>query len=117
MFSSYFQCSLKPVAGFYLYFIRFVVSILKASPVSSSLLPLYCRPDNLPWLYYSNNARSLLENTDIPTKFSLKADAIDNLLRIYVSSQLSLIRGLTLTETSVANSYFPCTPFLFTLAC
>ena len=49
------------------------------------------RPDDVPWLYYANNADSVLGSSDIPTEYSLKKNSIDNVIRLFVSEHKMLV--------------------------
>ena len=52
---------------------------------------VFLRPDDVPWLYYANNADSVLGSSDIPTEYSLKKNSIDNVIRLFVSEHKMLV--------------------------
>ena len=52
---------------------------------------VFLRPDDVPWLYYANNADSVLGSSDIPTEHSLKKNSIDHVIRIFVSEHKLLV--------------------------
>lgn len=56
------------------------------------------RPEDVPWLYYVNNADSVLGLSDISTEYSLKKNSIDNLIRMFVSRVTLIIPVISFTE-------------------